>query len=147
MATREELYTAVWTELLRKLADRFQVSNSYLARVCDSLNISRPNAGHWAKKDAGKASPAPALPPAQAGEPTEWHPGGGVLVRRSMPRAKPERDREPKNTRPKTHGLIRGAMGDFLKTRKLYDWWDGVALSTSSSGRYPPSKTLNQLRI
>lgn len=79
MATREELYAAVWTEPLRKLAERFQVSDSYLARVCDSLNIPRPNAGHWAKKDAGKASSPQALPPAQAGEPTEWHPGGGVL--------------------------------------------------------------------
>src|SRR5690348_14738229 len=89
MATREELYAAVWTEPLSKLAERFQVSDSYLARVCDSLRIPRPNAGHWAKKDAGKASPPPALPPAQAGEPTEWHlGGGGVLVRRSMPRAK-----------------------------------------------------------
>lgn len=124
MATREELYAAVWIEPLRKLAERFQVSDSYLARVCDSLNIPRPNAGHWAKKDAGKASPAPALPPAQVGEPTEWHLGGGVLVRRSMPRAKPGREREPKSARPKIHGLIQGAMGDFLKTRKLHDWWD-----------------------
>lgn len=124
MATREELYAAVWTEPLRKLAERFQVSDSYLARVCDSLNIPRPNAGHWAKKGAGKASPPPALPPAQSGEPTEWHPGGGVLVRRSMPRAKPAREREPRSARPKNHGLIQGAMGDFLKTRKLQDWWD-----------------------
>lgn len=124
MPTREELYTAVWTEPLRKLAERFQVSDSYLARVCDSLNIPRPNAGHWAKKGAGKESPPPALPPAQAGEPTEWHPGGGVLVRRSMPRAKPAREREPKSAGPKTHGLIQGAMSDFLKTRKLEEWWD-----------------------
>lgn len=124
MATREELYTAVWTEPLRKLAERFQISDSYLARVCDSLNIPRPDAGYWAKKDAGKASPPPALPPALAGEPTEWHPGGVVLVRRSMPRAQPAREREPKSARPKTHGLIQGAMGDFLKTRKLDEWWD-----------------------
>lgn len=124
MVTREELYTAVWTEPLRKLAERFQVSDSYLARVCDSLNIPRPNAGHWAKKGAGKGSPPPALPPAQAGEPTEWHPGGGILVRRSTPRAKPVHERDPKSGRPKTHGLIQGAMGDFLKTRKLADWWD-----------------------
>lgn len=123
MATREELYAAVWTEPLRKLAERFQVSDSYLARVCDSLNIPRPDAGYWAKKDAGKASPPPALPAAQAGEPTEWQPGGGVLVRRSMPRAKRATERTPRNARPKTHALIQGAMGDFLKTRKLHEWW------------------------
>src|SRR5690554_1111035 len=41
-----------------------------------------------------------------------------------MPRAKPSREREPKSAHPKTHGLIQGAMGDFLKTRKLDDWWD-----------------------
>jgi len=124
MATREELYAAVWNEPLRKLAERFQVSDSYLARVCDSLNIPRPNAGHWAKKGAGKASPPPKLPPPQMGEPTEWHPGGGVLVRRSMPRAKPTREHASKNARLKTHDLIQGAKGDFQKTRKRDDWWD-----------------------
>ena len=122
MATREELYPAVWTEPLRNLAKRFQVSDSYLARVCDSLNVPRPDAGYWAKKDAGKVRPPAALPAARAGEPTEWHPGGGVLVRRSMPRAKPATERGPKSARPKTHGLIQGAMGDFLKTRKLEEW-------------------------
>lgn len=124
MSTREELYTAVWTEPLRKLAERFQVSDSYLARVCDSLNIPRPKAGYWIKKDAGKASPPPPLPPALAGEPTEWHPGGGVIVRRSVPRVKQAREHEAPNARPKTHDLIQGAMGDFLKTRRLDDWWD-----------------------
>ena len=122
MTTREELYAAVWTEPLRKLAQRFHVSDSYLARVCDSLNIPRPDAGYWAKKDAGKAPPPPALPAARAGEPTEWQPGGGALIRRSMPRAKPEVERAPKSARPKTHSLIQSAMGDFLKTRKLEDW-------------------------
>ena len=123
MVTREELYTAVWNEPLRKLAKRFRVSDSYLARVCDSLNVPRPDAGYWAKKNAGKAPPAPALPAARAGEPTEWQPGGSVLVRRSMPRAKPASERAPGSARPKTHGLIQGALGDFLKTRKLEDWW------------------------
>ena len=123
MATREELYAAVWSEPLRKLAERFQVSDSYLARVCDSLNVPRPNAGYWAKKDAGKAPPPPALPAALAGEPTEWQPGGGVLVRRSVPRAKRVTGRESKSERPKTHGLIQGAMADFMKTRRLDEWW------------------------
>lgn len=122
MATREELYAAVWTEPLRKLAQRFQISDSYLARVCDSLNVPRPDAGYWAKKDAGKAPPPPALPPARSGEPTEWQPGGGVLVRRSMPREKPATERVSRGARSRTHGLIQGAMGDFLKTRKLEDW-------------------------
>lgn len=81
MATREELYAAVWTETSPKLAERFQVSDSYLARVRDSLNVSRPDAGYWAKKDAGKAPPPPALSAARAGDPTEWKLGGGVLVR------------------------------------------------------------------
>lgn len=123
MATREELYAAVWTEPLSKLAKRFQVSDSYLARVCDSLNVPRPNAGYWAKKDAGKASSPPALPAALAGEPTGWQPGGGVLVRKSVPRAKPTTERTPRNASPKTHGLIQGAMSDFLKTRRVDEWW------------------------
>lgn len=35
MAIRDELYEAVWSEPLIKLAKRFDVSGNYLARVCD----------------------------------------------------------------------------------------------------------------
>lgn len=39
MVTREELFEAVWTEPMITLSSRYGVSGSYLARVCDSLNV------------------------------------------------------------------------------------------------------------
>lgn len=56
IATREEIYDAVLTDPLRKLAKTFEVTDSYLAGVCGSLNIPPPSAGRWAKKDAGAAT-------------------------------------------------------------------------------------------
>ncbi|MCD9045939.1 hypothetical protein [Luteimonas sp. MHLX1A] len=120
MATREELYAAVWTEPLLTLAARYGVSGSYLARVCDSLRVPRPDRGYWAKKAAGRAPPHPALPKPLPGEPTNWEPGGsGPPVRRSMPREQPTR--KTATERLKTHGLIQGAMGHFHNTRKVQD--------------------------
>ncbi len=40
MVTREELFEAVWTEPMITLSSRYGVSGSYLARVCDSLNVA-----------------------------------------------------------------------------------------------------------
>ena len=119
MVTREELYEAVWTEPLIKLAERFKVSGSYLARVRDSLGVPRPDRGHWAKLDAGKAPPRPALPPVEQGEPTQWSSGNGVLIRRSSPgrNAVQPTQAEPK----KTHPLLHGAAAHFGHGRKVED--------------------------
>lgn len=37
--TREELYRQIWTTPATKLALRYGVSSSYLARVCEGLNV------------------------------------------------------------------------------------------------------------
>lgn len=119
MATREELFNAVWAEPMTTLAKRFGVSSSYLARVCDSLSIPRPDRGYWAKKEVGKAPPKPELPEAGPGEPTSWSSGDGVLIRRSTPRPRPEttRPRRERAARVQTHALIQGASAHFLKSR------------------------------
>lgn len=39
---REELYALVWAEPMLKVAARFGVSSSYMARVCSQLQVPRP---------------------------------------------------------------------------------------------------------
>lgn len=117
VVTREELYDAVWSEPMIKLAERFKVSGNYLARVCDSLRVPRPDRGYWAKMAAGKAPAKPNLPPPKPGEPTEWSSGNGVLIRRSAPRR--ESTQEHRSERKKTHTLLNGAVAHFEHGRKI----------------------------
>ena len=42
MVSREELYRLVWSEPINRIAERFDVSGSYLARICTLLNVPRP---------------------------------------------------------------------------------------------------------
>lgn len=44
MISREDLYGLVWSEPMIKVAKRFGVSNSYMARICTILNVPRPGA-------------------------------------------------------------------------------------------------------
>lgn len=67
--TREELYELVWSAPMIKVADKFDVSGSYLARVCTALRVPRPERGYWAKLAVGKAPKRPALPEPQPGDP------------------------------------------------------------------------------
>lgn len=60
MILREELYRLVSAEPMTKPAVRSDVSGSYLARACETLNVPRPPRGHWAKLAVGKAALAPA---------------------------------------------------------------------------------------
>jgi len=49
---------------MRILAQRYGVSDVYLARVCRILRKPLPGLGYWAKKNAGKATrKRPPLPP------------------------------------------------------------------------------------
>ena len=53
--TREELYELVWSTPMIKVAEKFEVSGSYLARVCTELRVPRPERGYWAKLEIGLA--------------------------------------------------------------------------------------------
>lgn len=55
MVTREELYELVWSTPMIRVAEKFEVSGSYLARVCTELRVPRPERGYWAKLAVGKA--------------------------------------------------------------------------------------------
>ncbi|WP_334164002.1 TetR/AcrR family transcriptional regulator [Phenylobacterium sp.] len=65
--TRAELFERVWREPLSKVAGELGVSASGLAKICDRTEIPYPTRGHWAKAKAGRAPPAPVLPPAPVG--------------------------------------------------------------------------------
>ena len=45
---REALYALVWAEPMLRVAARYNVSSSYLARVCTLMNVPRPERGYWA---------------------------------------------------------------------------------------------------
>jgi len=68
----------VWSMPMIKVAERFKVSGSYMARVCSALRVPRPERGHWAKLAVGKAAEKPLLPEAQPGDQLSWSRDGGL---------------------------------------------------------------------
>ncbi len=120
--TREELYELVWSMPMTKVAEKFEVSGSYLARVCAALRVPRPERGYWAKLAVGKASQRPALPEPLPGDPAVWSRTDAELPAPAVPKPRPTRSpRAPRLARPVTgtHDLIRGAKEYFLASRKV----------------------------
>ncbi|ASJ60578.1 hypothetical protein SMB554_16100 [Sinorhizobium meliloti] len=72
MITREELYRLVWAMPVRRVAKQLGVSNVYVARICDALDVPKPGLGWWTRKRAGIDVGQPPLPPAKSGHPTSW---------------------------------------------------------------------------
>ncbi len=60
--TREELYGAVWTTPMSRLAEDYGISGNGLAKVCDREDIPYPTRGYWAKHAVGKAPKRTPLP-------------------------------------------------------------------------------------
>jgi hypothetical protein len=119
---REELYSLVWAELMTKIAARFEVSGSYLARVCETLNVPRPPRGYWAKLEVGKAAPAPALPEARAGDPLGWSRDDTPIPRAKPAVPKVQRQRvAARPTLPAMHALVSGAKAVILNSRPVED--------------------------
>lgn len=79
--TRLELYNLVWSEPMRDIAARFQISDVGLAKACRNASIPVPPRGYWNKKKAGHRVAAFALPPREPGHSDEmtigqdryWH--------------------------------------------------------------------------
>jgi hypothetical protein len=118
---REKLYEEVWAEPMTKVAARYNVSSSFLARVCKRLNVPRPERGYWAQLAVGKASPKPDLPEARPGDELEWSRDSEP---RRVPRALPkppevaaQSARDPRRIRPARHGLLVGAHEHFQAAR------------------------------
>jgi hypothetical protein len=120
MVSRDELYRLVWSEPMTKIADRFGVSGSYLARVCSLLNVPRPERGYWAKLEVGKAPTQEPLPEAQPGDPLHWSKEGAPVP---TPKPKPPTPRaaaqKVRISRTRVHGLIRDAKAHFEHGRPV----------------------------
>jgi hypothetical protein len=50
---RLELYNLVWSEPMRDIAARFEISDVGLAKACRNASIPVPPRGYWNKKKAG----------------------------------------------------------------------------------------------
>lgn len=94
--SREALYEMVWSEPRLRVAARFGVSSSYMARVCMLLNVPRPERGYWPTLAVGKAPKQPPLPEPRPGDPLEWTRDGALpkraRSRQSSPTNGPEGD-------------------------------------------------------
>jgi hypothetical protein len=125
--TREELYKQIWSEPATKLAQRYEVSSSYLARVCEGLNVPHPPRGYWARRAAGEKLPVPPLPPAGPGDPLSWEKGVAVMERLPPLELPPEPPKSKRKARPPKrpahHPLVtawRGFLEEAVPTEAGY---------------------------
>lgn len=131
---REKLYEEVWAEPMLTVAARYGVSSSFMARVCERLNVPRPPRGYWVQLKVGRPPKRPALPTAQPGDELEW--ARGREPRRalpSLPRAPEGKPRKRKRTpeeRPARHELLEGVEAHYEGARE------------NDSGYLRPSKRL-----
>lgn len=105
---------------MTKVAEKFEVSGSYMARVCSIPRVPRPERDYWAKLAVGKAHERVPLPESQPGDQLSWSPGGES---RSLPLPTPTspKPRTLRSLRPVTgvHGLIRGAKEQYEARYKV----------------------------
>jgi hypothetical protein len=122
--TREALYALVWSEPMLKVAAKFGVSSSYMARVCTRMNVPRPERGYWAKLAVGKTQEQVPLPEAQPGYELIWsRDGSSEQVPRPLPKP-PDRTRRVRPIpalRVNQHPLINGAKAIFESGRLSYE--------------------------
>jgi hypothetical protein len=118
---RKVLYAQVWAEPMLSLAKKYHVSSSYLARVCQRMNIPRPERGYWAKIRAGKITRQTALPAKRPDDEATWSRLGqqvGSQVEEKLLSKPNERRSASKLRQPTTHLLIRNSRALFLKGRE-----------------------------
>lgn len=118
--SREEIYQLVWSKPMTKVSEQFEVSGSYMARVCTMLNVPRPERGYWAKLAAGKAPPPALLPEARPGDQLYWSRESELRSPPKPPQSVQRRTDVPtKVPRKGTHELIRGARKHFERSRSV----------------------------
>lgn len=119
---RETLYAQVWAEPMTKVAARYGVSSSFLARVCERLDVPRPIRGHWARLEVGKAVAKPGLPKPRPGIALAWTRAGDPrVIARALPTPPSELSATPVTARrahSKQHPLIDGAHEHFEGVRE-----------------------------
>ena len=70
--SREQLYEEVWAEPMTTVALKYEVSSSFMARICTRLKVPRPPRGYWAMYATGKRPKRQPLPEACPGDELEW---------------------------------------------------------------------------
>jgi len=121
--TREVLYQQVWAEPMTTVALRYNVSSSFLARVCTQLKVPRPQRGYWAKLAAGKKSKQPALSEASPGDEIEWARYGEARRVPPLSPKPPEGKKRRHLTRlelPEHHPLLEGVREKMNEGRETY---------------------------
>ena len=78
VVSRKELFELVWAQPMLKVAKQFGVSSSYMARVCTSMYVPRPERGYWARLAVGQKDRKPALPKARPGDVLSWGRGADL---------------------------------------------------------------------
>lgn len=114
--SREALYDEVWRHPMLRVAERYGVSSSFMARVCASMNVPRPPRGHWTKFEHGKPSPQVPLPDARPGDHLIWRrgdaPGPAKYPLPKPPERQVDRPR-PRISRSARHPLVGGVRDRF----------------------------------
>lgn len=124
--TREQLYAQVWAEPMTKVATRYGVSSSFMARVCTAMNVPRPEVGYWTKLEFGKPVSKLPLPDARPFDMQAWAPGmsfpGKPVLRPAAPEvATAKKIRAPRKqviTGPRMHSLLRDIRSHFETGRE-----------------------------
>ncbi len=154
---RETLYDQVWSAPMTKVAKRYGVSSSYLARVCEMLGVPRPERGYWAKIAAGKEVRIPALPEAKAEDELIWSrsglpdPAKNIVTPKSYKSAGSRTVRKRAAEVPSVHPLLRDVRGLFLKGRMTENGylkphkWNLVDIITSESSLDSALKIANSV--
>jgi hypothetical protein len=100
--SREKLYEEVWADPMLKVAARYDVSSSFLARVCRRMNVPCPPRGYWARKSSGLRLKVPPLQSPEPGDELAWIPGGGEVPRQPYPSPSTRRARGAKTSPTRT---------------------------------------------
>jgi hypothetical protein len=81
--TRQAMYDLVWTEPMKTLAAKYDLSDRGLAKACAAKKIPVPQRGYWAKLQAGHKVSRPVLPARGLGQSNEIIIGGSANWRYS----------------------------------------------------------------
>ena len=92
---RAQLYRELWAEPALVVAKRYGISDVGLAKLCRRFGIPKPGLGYWARRQAGKASARPPLPPAKSAalETVFFHAGDQAGPKKDVPEY--EREKNP----------------------------------------------------
>jgi hypothetical protein len=69
--TRQQLYDLVWSEPVSKLASKYGLCDTGLAKACRRAGIPLPKRGYWARLAAGQSLQKSTLESGGAGTPNE----------------------------------------------------------------------------